>query len=96
MAKKIFTGTVVSDKSDKTIVVKVNRSKRHPLYSKSFTVSKKIVAHDESNKAKIGDLVQIVESIPVSKTKSWQLHKVVGHAQTEEVKEPLKDEVIES
>lgn len=73
MPKRILQGTVVSDKGEKTIVVKVVRRVSHPMYKKIVSVSKKYSAHDESNKYKTGDVVQIIESKPFSKTKKWQV-----------------------
>ncbi len=70
-------GTVVSDVQDKTIVVKTERRVTHPLYRKQYTVSKKYQAHDEKNEAQLGDKVAIVETIPISKTKSWKLDNIV-------------------
>lgn len=71
MAKRILQGVVVSDKMDKTVVVKVERRVRHPLYGKIVTLSKKYKAHDEANICKDGDKVQIQESRPLSKDKRW-------------------------
>lgn len=71
MPKRILLGTVVSDKNDSTISVKVVRRFKHPLYKKIVSTSKKYAAHDPNNKYKIGDEVQIVESRPISKTKKW-------------------------
>jgi len=79
MAKSI-TGVVSSDKADKTIVVTVRERKTHPLYRKQYTVSKKFIAHDENNEAKIGDKVVIVETRPISKRKSHKLMQVVEKA----------------
>jgi ribosomal protein uS17 len=70
-------GTVVSDKGDKTIVVKVDTIKAHPKYKKVVRRSKKFHAHDEQNSAKIGDVVKIVETRPLSKTKNWRLAEIV-------------------
>jgi len=70
-------GTVVSDKADKTIVVKVDTIKAHPKYKKVVRRSKKFHAHDEQNSAKIGDVVKIVETRPLSKTKNWRLAEIV-------------------
>ena len=70
-------GTVVSDKADKTIVVKVDTIKAHPKYKKVVRRSKKFHAHDEENAAKIGDVVRIVETRPLSKTKNWRLAEIV-------------------
>lgn len=68
---KILSGVVVSDKMDKTVVVSVSRFIKHPLYGKFYKVSKKYKAHDEENKYKTGDKVQIAESRPVSKHKRF-------------------------
>ena len=78
--RKQIIGTVVSDKNDKTIVVKVETRKKHPLYGKLVKVSKKYVAHDEENKAKIGDRVKIQETRPLSKTKRFELVEIVEEA----------------
>ncbi len=71
------TGVVVSDKMDKTIVVKIERKVKHELYKKYLIRSKKIHAHDEKNECKIGDLVRIRESRPISKLKSWKLEEIL-------------------
>lgn len=71
MPKRILQGVVVSDKSDKTIVVKVERRYAHPVLQKTVRQSKKYKAHDENNQFKIGDVVSIEESKPISKDKSW-------------------------
>ena len=73
MPKRILSGTVVSDKNDKTIVVKVERKERHPLYGKIIRRSKKYHAHDEANAAREGETVRIEECAPVSKNKTWRL-----------------------
>ena len=73
MTKKILKGLVVSDKSDKTIVVEVNRKYSHPFYGKVISRSKKYHAHDEKNKFKEGETVKIKECIPISKKKRWQV-----------------------
>lgn len=75
--KKINQGTVVSDKNDKTIVVKVERQFIHPLYKKTVRRHKKFMAHDENNEAQEGDVVQISEYRPMSARKRWILHKIV-------------------
>jgi small subunit ribosomal protein S17 len=74
-------GTVVSDKGDKTIVVKVDTIKAHRRYKKVVRQSKRFHAHDEQNAAKIGDIVKIIETRPVSKTKNWRLAEIVEVAQ---------------
>ena len=71
MPKRILQGTVVSDKNDKTVVVKVERRFTHPLFKKTVRRSKKYKAHDESNQFKVGDSVMIQESAPISKDKCW-------------------------
>jgi small subunit ribosomal protein S17 len=71
------TGIVVSDKMDKTIVVRVERQFKHPLYKKIVRKHKKFKAHDENNECKIGDVVQIQESRPLSHDKRWILKKII-------------------
>jgi small subunit ribosomal protein S17 len=71
MVKRILKGKVVSDKSNKTIVVEVSRRFVHPRYKKVMTVYKKYHAHDEQNQSKVGDIVSIMESKPISKLKRW-------------------------
>lgn len=78
-ANKI-TGRVVSDKMDKTITVLVERRVKHPLYGKYMTRSTKLHAHDENNQCSIGDVVEISESRPLSKTKTWMLQTVLEKA----------------
>jgi len=70
-------GTVVSDKTEKTIVVKVERQIAHPLYKRTVKHSKKYMAHDEENRAKTGDRVEIIESRPLSRRKRWRLVRVL-------------------
>lgn len=77
MLRKERTGEVVSDKMDKTIVVRVERRFRHPQFKKVVTQYKKFYAHDEKREAKVGDRVRIQETRPLSKTKSWRLVEVV-------------------
>jgi len=88
MSKKLV-GIVNSDVQDKTIVVTVTRRVTHPIYGKQYTVSKKFQAHDEKNEAHVGDRVEIVETRPISKHKSFRLEKVLetGHAAIELVQE---------
>ena len=78
--RKEFVGKVVSDKNNKTITVLVETYKKHPLYNKRVKYSKKYTAHDESNKAKVGDTVRIVETRPLSKTKYFYLKEIVKEA----------------
>ena len=71
MPKRILTGTVTSDKTDKTVTVLVERRVKHPLYGKIIKRSKKYHAHDEKNEYVVGDKVRIEETKPISKTKTW-------------------------
>ena len=73
MPKRILVGTVVSDKTDKTVTVLVERKVKHPLYGKIIRRSKKYHAHDEGNEYKPGDTVRIEETRPISKTKTWRV-----------------------
>lgn len=82
MAKTLI-GTVSSDKVDKTIVVTVRTRKTHPIYKKQYTVSKKFMAHDEQNEAKLGDKVAISETRPLSARKRHTLDKVIERAAIE-------------
>lgn len=83
MPKRILQGVIVSDKADKTVTVRVERRLMHPLYKKFIRRSKKYAAHDENNQYKTGDVVRIVESRPISKTKTWAVLDVVKSAATE-------------
>jgi small subunit ribosomal protein S17 len=78
--KKSFTGQVVSDKMDKTIVVAISSRRLHPLYKKYVTSTKKVKAHDEKNEANIGDTVRVVECRHISKDKCWRLVQIVERA----------------
>ena len=82
LAKKArtVTGKVVSDKMDKTITVLISRRVKHPVYGKYVSKSSKVKAHDENNECKMGDLVTVAESRPLSKTKSWTLVKIEERA----------------
>ena len=73
MPRRVLQGVVVSDKRDKTVTVLVERRVMHPLYKKFIKRSKRYQAHDETNSAKVGDTVRIIETRPISKTKSWVL-----------------------
>lgn len=73
MPKRILQGVVVSDKNDKTVVVRVERRFSHPLLKKTVRRSKKYKAHDETNQVKVGDLVSIEETAPISKDKRWMV-----------------------
>lgn len=77
---RTVTGKVVSDKMDKTITVKIERRVKHPIYGKIITRSTKLHAHDEANECRIGDLVTISETRPLSKTKTWKLVRIEERA----------------
>jgi len=78
--RKVYTGRVVSDKADKTIKVVVESYKVHRLYGKRVKYSKKMTVHDENNQAKTGDIVRIMETRPLSKTKHYRLVEIVEEA----------------
>ena len=78
--KKTMSGVVVSDKMDKTVVVRVERYYKHPRYGKFVRSSKKYKAHDEGNRAKVGDTVLLIESRPVSREKRWAVRTIVERA----------------
>ncbi len=78
MPKRVLQGTVVSDKGNKTVSVLVERKYLHPVYKKTIRSSKKYAAHDEKNEYKAGDIVNIQESRPLSKTKSWVVVEKIG------------------
>lgn len=88
MARKLV-GTVASDVQEKTIIVAVARRVTHPIYGKQYTVTKRFAAHDEDNQAHEGDRVELVETRPISKRKTWRLNRIIetGHAAVE-----LKDD----
>ena len=79
--RKELTGTVISDKQEKTIVVEVTRRKAHPRYKKVVNTKKRYAVHDEKNDAKVGDKVKISETRPLSKHKCWRLLEVMSHAE---------------
>lgn len=79
-SRKVYVGKVVSDKNDKTITVLVETYRKHPLYGKRVKYSKKFRAHDELNTAKEGDIVEIMETRPLSATKRYRLVKIVQEA----------------
>ncbi|GAB5052596.1 30S ribosomal protein S17 [Pediococcus ethanolidurans] len=81
-ARKVYQGRVVSDKMDKTITVQINTYKTHPVYGKRVKYSKKYKAHDENNEAKVGDVVRIMETRPLSATKRFRLLDIVEKAVT--------------
>jgi len=78
--RKVRVGKVVSDKMNKTIVVRIDRTMQHPLYSKTSKTSSKLCAHDENNEAGIGDVVRVMETRPLSANKRWRLVEVVEKA----------------
>ena len=80
MPKRVLTGTVVSDKADKTIVVRVERRVKHPLYGKIIRLSKKYHAHDAANEFHVGEIVRIEECAPISKLKTWTVIDRIGVA----------------
>jgi len=85
MPKRVLTGIIVSDKTDKTVVVNVERRVKHPLYGKIIKRSKKYHAHDEGNEYKAGETVRIEETAPISKLKTWKvIERVNTHATPEQ------------
>lgn len=78
--RKVRVGTVTSDKMDKSIVVRVDRTMRHPVFEKIFRTYSKLYAHDEKNEARIGDVVRVMETRPLSKKKSWRFMEIVEKA----------------
>ncbi len=85
MPKRVMTGTVVSDKTDKTVVVLVERRVKHPLYGKIIKRTKKYHAHDEANEVKTGETVRIEETAPMSKLKTWKVIERVSAGRGEAV-----------
>lgn len=81
MPKKILQGKVVSNKMDKTVVVAVENRRPHPKYKKVMVKTRKFKAHDETNQCNIGDLVEIIEHRPISKTKRWMLNQILMKAE---------------
>ena len=79
--RKVRTGVVVSDKMDKTIVVRIDRQFRHALYGKTVRRSSKLAAHDEQNDAHVGDTVRVMETRPLSKSKRWRVVEIVERAE---------------
>jgi small subunit ribosomal protein S17 len=80
-ARKTRTGTVVSAKMQKSVVVELRRRIAHQLYTKQATRTKRVVAHDENNEARVGDVVRVMETRPLSKTKRWRVVAVVQRAE---------------
>ncbi|HEY65854.1 MAG TPA: 30S ribosomal protein S17 [Caldilineae bacterium] len=79
--RRTMVGEVVSDKMDKTVVVRVDRTRRHPLYGKVIRVSKRYKAHDEENQCRVGDIVRIMESRPLSKEKRWVVVEILSRGE---------------
>ena len=90
MPKRVLTGTVVSDKGDKTVVVRVERRVKHPLYGKIIRLSKKYHAHDAANEFHVGEVVRIEECAPISTLKTWTVVDRIGvaKAQKADIAEP--------
>ena len=78
--RKVRTGVVVSDKMDRTVLVRIDRSVRHPLCAKTVKRSSKLAAHDERNEAHVGDTVRVMETRPLSKSKRWRVVEIVERA----------------
>ena len=78
--RKVRSGRVTSDARDKTITVKIERLVRHPLYGRVIKKMSKLMAHDEKNESHVGDLVEVMETRPLSKTKRWRLVKILEKA----------------
>jgi small subunit ribosomal protein S17 len=78
--RKVRTGVVVSDKMDKTVLVRIDRQVRHSLYGKTVRRSSKLAAHDEANDAHTGDTVRVMETRPLSKSKRWRVVEIVERA----------------
>jgi len=78
--RKVRTGVVVSDKMDKTVLVRIDRQVRHPLYDKTVRRSSKLAAHDEADDAHVGDTVRVIETKPRSKSKRWRVVEIVERA----------------
>jgi small subunit ribosomal protein S17 len=79
-SRKVRTGVVVGDRMDKTVVVRVERLVRHPLYGKTYRRAGRLYAHDEGNEAKQGDKVKVMETRPLSKTKRWRVVEILERA----------------
>lgn len=98
--RKVFVGVVVSDKMDKTVVVAVDRLVRHPLYKKVVRRTSKFYAHDELNECRVGDIVEIMETRPISKLKRWRVVRIVQRAKVplsvvrEEVAEETEEQLL--
>ena len=94
--RKVLRGYVISDKMDKTVVVRVDRRFAHPVYRKVIVHSKKFMAHDEDNRCRPGDFVEIAETRPLSRRKRWRVQRIVRRAvgyEIEELKRTMPSEV---
>ena len=80
--RKTRTGTVVSNRMDKTVAVAVVRSYQHPLYKKVVRSTKKVLAHDEQNECNVGDVIQVIECRPLSRRKRWRVQSIISAVQT--------------
>jgi small subunit ribosomal protein S17 len=78
--RKVRTGVVISDKMDKTVLIRIDRQVRHALYDKTVKRSSKLAAHDETNDAHVGDTVRVMETRPLSKSKRWRVVEIVERA----------------
>jgi small subunit ribosomal protein S17 len=83
--EKLQTGIVVSNKMDKTVVVRIDRSKRHRLYGKTMRMTRRYKAHDENNECRLGDVVKIAETRPLSREKRWRVVEVVTKGDVAEI-----------
>ena len=79
--RKVRTGVVVSEKMDKTVLVRIDRTALHPVYEKTMRRSRKLAVHDEDNDAHVGDTVRVMETRPLSKTKRWRVVEVIERAE---------------
>jgi small subunit ribosomal protein S17 len=78
--RKVRTGVVVSDRMDKTVIIRIESQKRHPLYGKTVRRTSRLAAHDEGNEAHVGDVVRVMETRPLSKSKRWRVVEIVEKA----------------
>lgn len=94
-SRRRLIGTVTSDKMDKTVVVEIKRTYRHPLVGKVVHDQKRVKAHDEKNECKIGDKVMIVESRPLSRDKRWVVQQIITHDEKQEIKAGIDEGLAE-
>ncbi|NMA13027.1 MAG: 30S ribosomal protein S17 [Chloroflexi bacterium] len=94
-SRRRLIGTVTSDKMDKTVVVEIKRTYRHPLLGKVVHDHKRVKAHDENNECKIGDKVMIVESRPLSRDKRWVVQQIITHDEKQEIKAEIDEGLAE-